>query len=319
MTRPLNIVLVAEEAAGVQTLRFLTAGPHRVVAVLTGRGHGDDGRPPTTVVGAAAARVGCPVWPGRLVRSAALAGTLRDLEIDLLLNVHSLFIVHGDVVAAPRIGSFNVHPGPLPAYAGLNVPSWAIYHGERAHAVTVHWMEAAVDTGPIAYQAAVDITESDTGYTLSAKCVRAAVPMLRELVSAAASGRGSIPRVSQADAPRRYCGRGAPNDGWLDWTAPARRVVDFVRAADYSPFQSPWGHPRTRVDGRELAVVRARRTALVADRPPGTVGSVADGSALVATGDEWVRVESVRQDGVLLEGSGALAPGERLTPVPPRV
>ena len=38
-----------------------------------------------------------------------------------------------------------------PEYAGLNAPSWAIYNGEPAHGVTLHWMEAAIDTGPIAW------------------------------------------------------------------------------------------------------------------------------------------------------------------------
>ena len=28
----------------------------------------------------------------------------------------------GTVVEAPRLGSYNVHPGPLPAYAGLDIP-----------------------------------------------------------------------------------------------------------------------------------------------------------------------------------------------------
>ena len=67
------------------------------------------------------------------------------------MNVHSLFLIH-PWSSAPTIGSFNLHPGPLPEYAGLNVPSWAIYEGEkRSHGVTVHWMDEGVDTGPIAW------------------------------------------------------------------------------------------------------------------------------------------------------------------------
>ena len=73
---------------------------------------------------------------------------MREQGVDLLLNVHSLYLIaRRTVVAAPRIGSFNLHPGPLPEYAGLNTPSWAIYNGEREHGVTVHWMEPGVDTG----------------------------------------------------------------------------------------------------------------------------------------------------------------------------
>ncbi|HEY3279483.1 MAG TPA: formyltransferase family protein [Gemmatimonadales bacterium] len=305
----LNILLVAEEAAGVQTLRFLCGSPHRVVAVLTGRGDGSA----ATAVGTAAARAGCAVWPASLVRDAAFAETVRRHDVDLLLNVHSLFVVHQAVVAAPRIGSFNVHPGLLPGYAGLNAPSWAIYHGERAHGVTVHWMDKGIDTGRIAYQAGLEIAEGDTGYTLSAKCTRAALPLLQQLVAAAAQDPAAIPRAPQPDGPRRYFGREVPENGRIDWSAPARRVVDFVRAADYSPFESPWGHPRTWADSRELAVVRAARTGLPADAAPGVVGQPLGAAMLVASGDEWVAIQRAELNGVLVDGCTALERGLRLT------
>ena len=125
--------------------------------------------------------------------------------MDLLLNVHALSVLPAELVAAPRIGSFNLHPGPLPGYAGLNAPSWAIYHGEKTHAVTVHWMDGGIDTGPIAYQSELEITDEDRGFTLSAKCVRAGLPMLQDLLlrcgqrgyspGAAAFRRKTLPRA----------------------------------------------------------------------------------------------------------------------------
>jgi methionyl-tRNA formyltransferase len=160
-------LLVAEESAGIQVLRALAASPHRVVAAMTA--------PPTrgggATVGGVAETLGVPVLPSERVRDAETADWIRAEGVDLLLNVHSLYLIVGEVVAAPRIGSFNLHPGPLPEYAGLNTPSWAIYNGEPRHGVTVHWMEPEVDTGPIAYSATFDLSESDTGLSVSARCV----------------------------------------------------------------------------------------------------------------------------------------------------
>src|SRR5687767_14955429 len=119
MARGLRVLVIAEEAAGMQTVRLLGDSPHEVVAVLT-RGVGSDGG---TVAGAAS-RLGYRVWPAPQVREHGFAETIRQEGVDLLLNVHSLFVLPADVVAAPRIGSFNLHPGPLPSYAGLNTPSW---------------------------------------------------------------------------------------------------------------------------------------------------------------------------------------------------
>jgi len=196
-----NVALVAEEAAGVQALRAVVDAGHRVAGVLTSSAAAASGaaRRGATVAGVAA-DLGVPVWPAHLVRSPELAEILRDLTVDLLLNVHSLHVVHPAVLRAAAIGSFNLHPGPLPRYAGLNAPSWAVLHGESAHAVTVHWMTPGIDTGPVAYEATFALTEEDTGLTVSARCVRLGVPLLRRLLDDAAPDRAGSRRSSRTSA-----------------------------------------------------------------------------------------------------------------------
>ena len=50
-----------------------------------------------------------------------------------------------------------------------------------------------------------------------------------------------LPRTTQDLSQRCYYGKKPPNDGRLEWTAPADRIVNFVRACDYFHFESPWG------------------------------------------------------------------------------
>jgi methionyl-tRNA formyltransferase len=175
-----NTLLVAEESAGLQTLRMLLEIGHPVVAVLTS----DAPSSRTATVGDLARRSGVKVLYSELVRDGAFAEWIANYDIDLLLNIHSLFVIHGDVVAAPTIGSFNLHPGPLPHYAGLDAPSWAIYNGELTHAVTLHWMDPGIDTGPVAYTEDFPIEAEETGLSLSVKCIRLALPLVRSLLSA---------------------------------------------------------------------------------------------------------------------------------------
>src|SRR6185295_10222691 len=144
-TEPLRVLLVAEQAAGVRVLRLLAAGGHAIAAVATTLDTAADG----TTVKHAAERLDVPLIEARLVRDPAFGDWIRREGVDLLLNVNSLHVATADVAAAPRLGSFNLHPGPLPAYAGLNAPSWAIYHGEADHAVTLHWMTRDVDAGAV--------------------------------------------------------------------------------------------------------------------------------------------------------------------------
>jgi methionyl-tRNA formyltransferase len=299
-----NVLLVAEESAGVQALRLLAECGMRVVAVLA--------RPapePGSSVATVAAELGVPRLEPQRVRDPEFAGWIAAERIDLLLNVHSLWIADGGVLEAPRIGSFNLHPGPLPQYAGLNSPSWAIAEGERRHAVTVHWMTAEVDAGAIAYESWFDIEPDDTGLRLAARCVQAGIPLLAQLLDDAE--RGSIPARTQASDGGRWHGREVPYDGRLPWQVGARRVVDLVRAADYAPFPSPWGTFATRVDGEELEIVRVSRSGEPAGVPPGLTGPPGDGGALVSAGDEWVSVERVRRGGSTIAPQLALPAGLR--------
>jgi methionyl-tRNA formyltransferase len=308
LTRPLRVLLAGEEAAGAQTLRLLHETGQHVVGVLTGRKGAERSVGPLSSL---AAQWGYRVWPARRVREPAFAEEVRAEAVELVLNVHSLYVVKAEVVAAPRIGSFNLHPGPLPEYAGLNAPSWAILHGEREHGVTVHWMDAGIDTGEIAYEARFPIAPDETAFTLSAKGVRAAIPLLRRLLEAAAAEPTAIPREKQRAVPGRYYGREAPNAGRIDWSARAEEVERFVRAADYGLFASPWGAPRATLagGGGEVEIVRVARTGEKTSAAPGAFGGPAAGGALVACADEWLLVKKIRVAGAAADPAARLAAG----------
>jgi UDP-4-amino-4-deoxy-L-arabinose formyltransferase/UDP-glucuronic acid dehydrogenase (UDP-4-keto-hexauronic acid decarboxylating) len=128
--------------------------------------------------------------------------------VDLLLNVHSLYVLPEPLLRVPALGAWNLHPGPLPRYAGLNAPSWAIYRGEQRHGVSVHRMEAGIDTGDIAYQESFPIAAADTGLSVALRCAQVGVALLHRLLEDAAAG--SIPRLAQDAAQRTYFGRGVP-------------------------------------------------------------------------------------------------------------
>ncbi len=303
MAGGLRVILIADQPAGVEALRMLSATHHQVVAVMTreASAHG------ATVAGVAS-RLGYPLWPARQAREPGFGKVIRAQRIDLVLNVLSSHVLPYEVVTAPRIGSFNLHLGPLPTYAGLHAPNWAIYQGKRNHAVTLHWMDEGVNTGPIAYTAELPIDQDDTGLTLSAKCVRAGLPLLHDLLAAAV--RGEAPRQPQLGV-RRHHGQGVPHEGRLIWSDAAVGIVNFVRACDYFPFASPWGSPRAYLTGREIVVLKATLTGEPTDAPPGTVGRHVDTDVLVAARDQWVRVRRVRLGSSSFSPVDVLREGER--------
>jgi methionyl-tRNA formyltransferase len=303
-------MLVGGESAGLQTLKAIAATSHTLVGVLPSPSR--NGFAGASVEGLAR-KLGVPIWSATCVRDPAFATVVADAQVDVLLNVHSLYLIDAAVLQTPRLGCFNLHPGPLPEFAGLNAPSWAIQRGERMHGVTVHWMAAGIDTGPLAYFERFPIDDADTGLSVALKCIRLGVRLVETLLVIAATDAAAIPRIPQDLDKRRYFGAGPPDKGRLTWSASARHVRDFVRAADYRPFPSPWGHPRTTTDGRELAVVAASCTGRATDVPPGTIGLRSEQGVEVACGDEWLLVREVQDEGRYQPAAAALESIERLS------
>src|SRR5262245_2728236 len=99
----MNVLLVGEESAGAQTLKLVANSAHRLVGVLAS--------PTRKAVGGMtvwqyAEKLGCRRWPAESVKDPAFAEVITAEEVDLLLNVHSLFVIKPEIVAAPRWGSF---------------------------------------------------------------------------------------------------------------------------------------------------------------------------------------------------------------------
>lgn len=306
-SRTINVALAAEEGAGLGMFRWVLERGHRIALVLTST-PGERGG----ALWNAAQTAGVPVRPSREVKDPALAHELRERGVDLLLNVHSLHVIHDAVLTAPRIGSFNLHPGPLPRYAGLNSPTWAIWRGEREHGVTIHHMIAGIDTGPIAYQARFPIEPRDTAFTLGVRCADEGLRLMSTLIDTAASDPAAIPRVEQDLSAREYFGRDLPEDRWVPWERSVDDVLRLLRALDYHPLSTRVGHARARKGSLELAIVRASE---IEARPPHAPGLVDHGPARdvrVACADGWVRLDVTRVEGKRVHPAELLRPGDRL-------
>lgn len=95
-------------------------------------------------------------WPEtRIIRS----GDWRHLEpgrCDLIVSVlYDKIIGSGLIDATKRI--INCHPGRLPTYRGARPVNWALRNGEAVHGITIHNIDAGVDSGDIIAEALFSI------------------------------------------------------------------------------------------------------------------------------------------------------------------
>lgn len=83
----------------------------------------------------------------------ALAGFMRKLGCDFVRYYCGRII--------------NIHPSLLPKYPGLQTHQRALKAGDKEHGVSIHFVTAQVDGGPIICQARLRVTPDDTAESLS--------------------------------------------------------------------------------------------------------------------------------------------------------
>jgi methionyl-tRNA formyltransferase len=118
--------------------------------------------------------------------------------------------------------------------------------------------------------------------------------LLTKLLSDAVLNPAAIPAVVQDLGKRQYYGKEVPQGGQLCWAKPARDIVNFVRACDYSPYPSPWGHPKTSIAGVEMEIVKVSLTSEPCFHEPGTLGDCSESGVKIAAADEWVCIRRIK-------------------------
>jgi phosphoribosylglycinamide formyltransferase 1 len=101
-------------------------------------------------------------WPqrgpgARERREAEIARWFTARGVETVVAAGWLWILTPAFLAAFEDRVVNVHPTLLPAFPGRHSVERAIEHGVRVHGVTVHRVDAGVDTGPILAQAALPV------------------------------------------------------------------------------------------------------------------------------------------------------------------
>ncbi len=207
---------------------------------------------------------------------------------DYLLSVGNLELVPPPVLALAQLGAFNFHDGPLPRYAGLHAPVWALWHEETRHGICWHRMERTIDAGAIVVHRDFDIAQRSTAFTLSGACYGAAIASFPELLGAMEDGRaeGRPQDLHQRTWFGKY--KRPEGAGTLRFDLPAARVLARARALDFGPIENPLGLPKLWT-GQRFVIVGAAVEGPATTAPAGTV-SVAGDRIEIATahGSVWL-------------------------------
>ena len=142
-------------------------------------------------------------------------------------------ILPREFFARPPFGSVNVHTSLLPRYRGAAPVVHAILNGEKETGVTIMKLDEGMDTGEVLAQARTPIGPDVTSGELERQLSREGVELLLETLPSYLSGQlqgrpQDHERATLAPLIRK-------EDARIDWTRPAGRIHDQIRAFNPRP------------------------------------------------------------------------------------
>lgn len=132
--------------------------------------------------------------PGRDVNQPALVERVRqELRPSLSFSFYVIQRFRPALLAAcGRV--VNYHNGYLPHYAGLKATGWSLYRGEKESGFAFHYMDEAIDRGPLLLRAALPVEPGESAARLDRRKAQEAARRLPEILQRALDGDPGEPQ-----------------------------------------------------------------------------------------------------------------------------
>ena len=106
-------------------------------------------------------------YASRAARDETMADWLAEHSVELVVCAGYMHLLTPPFLA--RFPVLNVHPSLLPAFPGTRALEAALDAGVSETGVTVHFVDAGIDSGPVIVQERVPVRPGDTPDTLRAR------------------------------------------------------------------------------------------------------------------------------------------------------
>jgi len=139
--------------------------PARIAAIVSNKADAE-GLKFAAAQGIPTAVVANKDYPDREQFDAALRVVVDGFSPDLVVLAGFMRILTAPFVEHYAGRMLNIHPSLLPSFPGMATHRQALEAGVKVHGVTVHFVTAQLDHGPIVAQAVVPVLENDTEQSL---------------------------------------------------------------------------------------------------------------------------------------------------------
>ena len=197
-------------------------------------------------------------------------------------------IVSQQVIDSFKYGIINSHFSLLPKLRGADPISFSILEGHNQTGVSLMLIDQGMDTGQLLAQASIDLDGSETTPSLTDSLVELSDHLLQDYLPKYLAGQ-LTPYPQSASTEPTYSRKLSKNEADLDWTKPAARLEQEIRA-----FHG-WPGSRTNLGDLPVIITKAAVGANT-DLAPGAL-SITSNSLSVAAGDKLLIIESIKPAG----------------------
>ncbi len=309
----MKLVMFGTGDFALPTFQALLESRHEVVALVTQpyRPQGRKGIVAPSRIGLAAKEANVPVFQPETVNEPAGIAAVRAFGADLFVTAAYGQILSADLLAVPRLGGINLHGSVLPKYRGAAPVARAIQNGEPESGVTIIRMTPKIDAGGMIAIERTPIDPDENADEMEARLAAIGAPLVLQAIDRIESdtatfieqSKGRVtraPKLSKADSP-------------IDWSEPARRIHDHVRAMNPWPLAETFWHP-AEVGKPPVRVIVHKTEPVEGAGTPGTVIEAVKDRLVVAAGEGAVRLVTIQPSGKKILSARDFLNGHRVFP-----
>jgi methionyl-tRNA formyltransferase len=285
----MRVLLIGRDSFGKDCLKALLEQGEDLVGVITTPDKGGQAKANPTKDFATEAAIPLLLPP-----------SLKDLQVidwvktrlpELIVLAFVTEIIPKAMIDIPKYNAINYHPSLLPKYRGGSAINWAIINGETETGVTIHYIDAGIDTGDMILQERVPIYPQDTVaslyferlYPIGVRMIAEAVRMIEE---------GKAPRIKQDNSQASYHPIIQEKHVIIDFGKSAHHVHNLIRGSNPHPGATTYWR------GKKIKIWNSR---IISENTkpsrPGEILQFVPQGIIIAVADGCIIAEKLQMEG----------------------
>ncbi|MFA5199539.1 MAG: methionyl-tRNA formyltransferase [Candidatus Omnitrophota bacterium] len=305
----MKIVFFGSSHFAVPALEALINSRHEIICVVTqpDKQKGRHLHVSGTEVKNIASRAGLKIFQSEDIKSKESVKFLKNSEADVFVIVSYGQILSQEILDIPKIMPLNIHASLLPRYRGAAPINWAIINADKKTGVTIMYVTARMDCGPVLIQKEIKISEDDTFLSLEDKVSKFGAELLIQALISIENKDYRL--IDQDEEAVVYAPKLKKEMGLIDWSAQAVNIASQIKGV------LPWPGAFTLYRKKILKIFKAEVIQVFSSHKtaPGEVLRIDKDAIVVACGKGFLKIKELQLESGKRMSAGSFIIGHNLS------